>query len=216
MRESMLGRLVDLVVTIPVGILGILVDLAEKLLGPDQELWARELKKFLRREVTWYKVPPLRIWRGVEIGSYKKVENLLREISSFPFSNSAERLMMSTDLAARVMMVRVGLVTVQELTGKSRATMDEVYAVICDLGSICPAEVGPALREQYRNQPIGEQVLIAMIPIEDVEEGPRIFVVGHYHTGGLGFRTRPYKPDEILAGDTKFVVMIPDRPRKKS
>ena len=54
MRESMLGRIVTLVVTIPVEWLGVLVDLLEKLLGKDAGAeWFAALGRFLRKENAW-------------------------------------------------------------------------------------------------------------------------------------------------------------------
>ena len=56
------------------------------------------------------------------------------------------------------------------------------YVNICaraqELGyELCPAEIGPALRLQYGNQPIGERLRIAMEAIPDRDGNPRIFCV---------------------------------------
>lgn len=54
MRESMLGRIVTLVVTVPAEWLGTLVDLLEKLLGKEAgQDWFTALGKFLRKEEAW-------------------------------------------------------------------------------------------------------------------------------------------------------------------
>ncbi len=51
--HAMLGRIVSMIVTFPETFLGILVDLLEKICGPNGHEWIRELKKFLRKEPCW-------------------------------------------------------------------------------------------------------------------------------------------------------------------
>src|SRR3989344_3038354 len=53
MDETMLGKVVKLIVTMSEQVLGILCDLLEKLGGPNGSHWANELKKFLRKEPCW-------------------------------------------------------------------------------------------------------------------------------------------------------------------
>ncbi len=50
---NMLGKLVSMIVTTPEQLLGILVDLLEKITGPNGHEWIRELKRFLRKEPCW-------------------------------------------------------------------------------------------------------------------------------------------------------------------
>jgi hypothetical protein len=54
-KESMLGKIVKLVMMVPDQFLGTLVDLLEKLSGQDAGEWSKELKKFLRKEECWGK-----------------------------------------------------------------------------------------------------------------------------------------------------------------
>ena len=53
---DMLGRIVELVVTIPADFRGVLVDLLEKLGGPNRMEWFENLKRFLRKEPCWVEV----------------------------------------------------------------------------------------------------------------------------------------------------------------
>jgi len=55
---------------------------------------------------------------------------------------------------------------------------------ICEAGKriglrLCPAEVGPALRLQYRDQPVNESLVIAMDPVVDWNCDSAIFKVEH-------------------------------------
>ena len=53
MKKDMLGAVVRKVVDIPVEMLGVIYDLAEKLLGESGQEWLVELKRFLRKENCW-------------------------------------------------------------------------------------------------------------------------------------------------------------------
>ena len=53
MRESMLGKILAGLMTLPDTDLGMLVDLEEKLISLKGAWWAKELKKFLRQEPCW-------------------------------------------------------------------------------------------------------------------------------------------------------------------
>lgn len=57
-------------------------------------------------------------------------------------------------------------VSVAELGFKDGATRADIYKRANELGlDLCPNEVGPQLRLQYKDQPKGEWLLIAMEPI---------------------------------------------------
>lgn len=69
-------------------------------------------------------------------------------------------------------------VTVRELGFKDGARRDQIYKRAKQLGlELCPSEVGPQLRLQYKDQPNGEWILIAMEPITDSGGDLRVFDV---------------------------------------
>jgi len=70
-------------------------------------------------------------------------------------------------------------VTVGELGFKKGARRDQIYERAKELGlELCPSEVGPQLRLQYKDQPNGEWILVAMEPIVDSGDGcPRVLFV---------------------------------------
>ncbi|MFZ2959434.1 MAG: hypothetical protein WA705_21310 [Candidatus Ozemobacteraceae bacterium] len=68
---------------------------------------------------------------------------------------------------------------------------------------LCPPKLGPELRLQYSEQPVGERIYIAMKPITASDGEPRIFVVEH-NSHGMSLdavRARPgheWPPDAIF------------------
>ena len=95
--------------------------------------------------------------------------------------------------------------TVKEITGKDRATTDEVFtsAERLDLFK-CPAEVGLALRLQYKEQPKGEWVRIAMEPITDSDGDLNVFSVEH-DDDGLWLYANYGSPAYVWYGGDTFV-----------
>ena len=69
---------------------------------------------------------------------------------------------------------------------------------------LCPPKVGPTLRLEYTDQPLGESVHIAMKPIITEDGEPRIFVVAH-NSAGLSLETAVARPDDKWGLDEIFV-----------
>ncbi|PIR80193.1 MAG: hypothetical protein COU25_01200, partial [Candidatus Levybacteria bacterium CG10_big_fil_rev_8_21_14_0_10_35_13] len=65
------------------------------------------------------------------------------------------------------------------------STTDKIFKRAIELGlELCPAEVGPNYRLQYRDQPMNEWVFIGMKSITDSDGRPDVFRLGH-DAGGL-------------------------------
>ena len=68
--------------------------------------------------------------------------------------------------------------TVAELGFPNGATRENIYKRAQELGlRLCPPEVGPQLRLQYTDQPLGEWLLIGMKPITDSDGSLKVFSV---------------------------------------
>jgi len=62
----------------------------------------------------------------------------------------------------------------------ARPTTDQLYKRALELGlELCPPEVGPHYRLQYKDQPFGEHFCIGMKPIISSHSSPNVFDLGH-------------------------------------
>jgi hypothetical protein len=96
-----------------------------------------------------------------------------------------------------------------ELVAGGQASLHDIYARAVALGfELCPAEVGPALRLNYLDQPIGEFLHIAMTPVARFSGELVDFTVGN---GGAGLLLIGGKgdPDLMLPGAVRFVFVRP-------
>jgi hypothetical protein len=173
------------------------------------------------------RVPPLGgkttanipIWRTVTLGTYKTIDALrdaldakrihvgdrADEIIGRPALNLSE---MRRD--ARLVVLAVSDLGFEE-EGPSLA---EIYARARELGfELCPAEVGPQLRLQYLNQPLGEFLHIAMAPIAIFGGESADFTVAN---GGAGLIliAGHADPNFIMPSAMRFVFIGPESPQR--
>jgi hypothetical protein len=146
------------------------------------------------------------IWKTVKLGEYKSCSEYVvaLEKSGTNISPWAKGLLekMPLSVAEEVDLVRV---TVKELGFGGYARFDAIVEHAKELGlELCPAEVGPALRLQYSDQPIGEWVTIAMEPITGRDGYPDVFRVGR-SPGGLWLRNDWASPGIKWDSDRQFL-----------
>jgi hypothetical protein len=89
-------------------------------------------------------------------------------------------------VATEEMEVELVNVSGAELGFTSNVTRADIYKRAVELGlDLCPNEVGPQLRLQYKDQPEGEWLLVAMEPIIGSGGGLSVFIVGRDGGGEL-------------------------------
>jgi hypothetical protein len=96
-----------------------------------------------------------------------------------------------------------------ELGASVEVSLHDIYARAVALGfDLCPAEVGPALRLHYLDQPLDEFLRIAMKPVALYSGALVAFTVGN---GGatLLLAGRNGHPDVKVPGATRFVFVRP-------
>ena len=98
--------------------------------------------------------------------------------------------------------------TVRDLGFTQGATTDQIYAKAEEFGlELCPPEVGPEYRLQYKNQPMGEWFVIAMKQISDPDGNPHVFKLGH-DEGGVWLLNYWAEPDEQWRPEDEFLFRL--------
>lgn len=104
--------------------------------------------------------------------------------------------------------VELVLVTVAELGFKSGAKRSDIYAKAQELGlDLCPAEVGPQLRLQYKDQQKGEWILVGMEPITDSDGDLLVVGVLRSDDGESWLDSDSGGPDLVWYADGRWVFL---------
>ena len=98
------------------------------------------------------------------------------------------------------------MVSVEQLGFDEAIQFNFICRCIMKLGfDLCPAEVGPALRLIYQDQPRNESLIIAMEALTASDEHPRVF--GVVHDGdGLWLDSYYGRPSRLFRLGEQFVV----------
>ena len=134
-------------------------------------------------------VPEFKVWKTIKLGTGLKAADGFRQAlkeGGFKIGDGANDILGQPAFTAAAEETEIDLVkvSVAELGFKDGAHRKDVYKRALELGlELCPAEVGPQLRLQYKDQPNGEWLLIAMEPIADSDGDPYVFPVVHVRAG---------------------------------
>src|SRR3989338_4883715 len=102
-------------------------------------------------------------------------------------------------------------VSVRSLGFETATRYDNICERAKELGlAVCPAEVGPQLRLQYKDQPLDEYLIVAMNAINDSGGRPGVFSMGA-EGDGLWLGAAYGRPGDEWAPEDRFVFL---RPRK--
>ncbi len=185
---------------------GPLADLLDKLDGNNGEVWLRGMKKFLRKENPWEKPETFMV---IEIGTHKDVKALRSalETSGERIGNWAGDILSKTKLAKSKQSLELVVMSVKELGFPEGAQYQDICKAADNQGlDLCPAEVGPQLRLQYRDQPKGEWLVIAMEPIKDSDGDADLFSVSR-DSVGRWLHAYDGKPDIFWHAGDRFVFV---------
>ena len=123
-------------------------------------------------------------WKNIKYGTHTARE-LVSAIDEFKVSKFAadtlKRIVVSAHNEKEIQLVKASN---GQLGFAEKANRIDVYNRIVKLGFVLiPAELGPQLRRQYKDQPLGECLLMAMLPVVDSSGIMRIFGVEHNSLG---------------------------------
>ncbi len=162
-------------------------------------------------------LPPLTadgfpIWKTIKLGTGLKTADEFRKAltdGGFKIGEWSNDILDQPAFSVALSLTDVELVNVspRELGLRKSSTFKEICAKAKSKGlSLCPNEVGPQLRLQYKDQPTCARLLVAMDPIADSNGYFRIFRVGNHEDelwldGSLGY------PGHVWFLDDRFVFV---------
>jgi len=156
------------------------------------------------------------IWKTITVGEYKGVTAIRVAIDASPcpvrVGEAAGEILGRPAFPYKQTRAQLDLavVPIAELGfGENGASVRDIYARALGIGlELCPAEVGPTLRLNYLDQPVGEFLDIAMHPIARYNGELINFTVGN---GGAGLLLigGDGRPDLVLPGAVRFVFVRP-------
>jgi len=129
------------------------------------------------------------IWKTIKLGTGLRTADDFRTAlkdRGFRVSGWADDILGKLEFKATESEEEVGLVraSVADLGFSEGATTEQIYSRAKERGlELCPAEVGPQFRLQYKDQPTDEWIRVAMEPIFDSVRDPYVFHVVYDHDG---------------------------------
>lgn len=124
------------------------------------------------------------IWKSVTLGGFSRPVDLFNalDLAGCGIGDVAQEILVRPSFTLSNAVSKVDLVPLSGaqlgLTGAT--SVAEIYARANKLGfALAAAELGPQLRLQYHDQPVGEFLYVAMEPIKTREGEPAIFVVAN-------------------------------------
>jgi hypothetical protein len=153
------------------------------------------------------------IWRKITLGTYKGVDGYRRELDSagIKVGDAADEILGRPAFSYGAMKTDVELVLVSaaDLGVQTESSLAGVYKRARQVGlELCPAEVGPQLRLDYRNQPLGEALDIAMEPLATYGGDPTILTLVNWGTG-LALISRDGRSESMVSPTSRFVFALP-------
>lgn len=144
----------------------------------------------------------------VTIGTFKTTEALVKAVEKdHKISDWAKELLPKIQVEKKKRVLDLEIKTVAELGFPNGTTTKELFAKIKEIGELCPPETALQLRLQYKDQPLGEWLIVVMEPIADADGYLYVLDVERYSNGSWvdGFYARS---DDVWDGDCPLVFCL--------
>ena len=158
------------------------------------------------------------IWKAVDPGVYHDANGVRDAVRAAPvlmhIDSWADQILGRISFSQPDTKLNLVLVAVSDLGfGPQGASLKDIYERASQVGlALCPAEVGPALRLAYLDQPLGEYLHIAMQSVARSDGNATDFTVAKGLAGWLLIGD-DVRDDLVLAGDVQMVFVLPDAAR---
>jgi len=164
------------------------------------------------------KLGHFQIWRTVTLGTYSGVDAYRRVLDSagIKIGDAANEILGRPAFPFATMKTDVELVLLSaaDFGVKLKSSLADVYARARQVGlELCPAEVGPQLRLDYRNQPPGEALHIAMQPVHTYNGEPTILALANFAPSGLLLIGSDGRSEFMVPSTFRFVFALPTNGR---
>ncbi len=128
------------------------------------------------------------VWKTIKLGTHKNADEFRKALKKdgFKIGDWGNDILgkPAFTVSSAEEEIQLANVSVADLGFKDGANYGDICSKAKELGlELCPNEVGPQLRLQYKDQPKGEYLRIAMEPITDSDGDLNIFRVGHGDDG---------------------------------
>jgi hypothetical protein len=176
------------------------------------------LQRFLRGELALVEAEKrdFPVWKTLRLGAHKTAADYSKALKAGA-NRSGDWVLNylgqpAFQCARQETDVDLTLVSVGDLGFEKGALYSQVVERALALGlELCPAEVGPALRLAYGDQPRGERLIIATKPSAESGADLDLFVMEVSGGGGLWLRGDCGPSDRYWETDRRFVFVRPKK-----
>jgi hypothetical protein len=157
--------------------------------------------------------PRFNTWRTATLGIHKGVDayrNAL-EAARIKIGDAANEILgrPAFRYVTSKTEVELALVSASELGVDTESSLSDVYRLARRFGlTLCPGEVGPQLRLDYRDQPVAEVIDVAMEPVATYYGDLTILSLINFGQG-LALIGGDGRPDVIVARTKRFIFALP-------
>ena len=152
--------------------------------------------------------PKFKIWMKLRLGTFKNAREILtciKRSSGLQVTDWAAASMIHMTISSTESEIKIVKISAQDLGFKKAVSRAAIYDCARGHGlHLVPAEVGPQLRIVYRDQPLGEWLLMGMEPIKSGVGSSDIFVLAS-NLGALNIGTAFSSSEHKWPPSTRWV-----------